>query len=111
MILLFGIKICKMVITYLKHLPKEKKDKARKILTEMRDRMIEQNKNYHELFIKPNEIVIEIINSTLKPNPYTKRLTTLEECKQAIEKTATRYKNIHKLFRRKNGKKNSTRKC
>lgn len=92
------------MITYLKDLPLEKRKKTRALLERLRDNMIKQNKNYHELFIESNETTIQIIDDTLKPNPFTHRTKTLDECKQCIDRTADRYKDVYKLFKRKRGK-------
>ena len=96
------------MITYLKDLPLEKRKKAKTVLESLRDKMIAQNKEYYELFIAPNEITIQVINDTLKPNPQTHMIKSLDECKQCINRTAARYKDVHKLFKQKrknNGKK------
>jgi len=92
-------------VRYLKELPKEQKDNLRDVLERARDNMKAQNKLYQELFIKPNEIAIEMIEGTLKPtrdkHGYPKGLNTIEECKQCLDQTRARYKEIHKLFKKK----------
>jgi hypothetical protein len=94
------------MIIYLSHLPIEKRKKARALLESMKATMVEQNKKYHELFIAPNEMAIQVIDDTLRRNPQTHILKSITECEGCIEITTERYKEVHKLFRRlKNGNK------
>jgi len=85
-------------ITYIHHLPVEKRKRTKELLEKMKANFIEQNKKYHELFLAPNERAIRVIEDTIKRNQQTHMLKSINECKDCIDKTVARYREIHNLF-------------